>query len=123
MTIEQLAFTGQEHNTFICMVDDEALMKYRSHHDGVDMFQVVDSFDIFKTDTGGRQGRLLTPSKQELQACFGSTDKEKCLQMMLDQGELPKHKRGKTVSAMMGNAFEDRDPHSRLHVERSGRPL
>ena len=45
----------------VCMVNDEMLEKYRHEEEGVTANHVVDSFDIFKFESG-KQGNMLRPS-------------------------------------------------------------
>jgi hypothetical protein len=89
MTIEQLAYTGDDC-TMVCLVDDEMLHKFRRNEDGVTPSHVVDSFDIFKYKSG-KQGMLLRPSKSELNATFGTNERDRCIEFMLYKGELPLH--------------------------------
>jgi ribosome maturation protein Sdo1 len=119
MTIEQLTYHAEEQGcTMVVLVDDDMLNKYRDHEDGVTATHVVDSFDIFKFESG-KQGNMLRPSKTELQAIFGTTKVDQAIDFMLEKGELPTHRTKK------GNERDGskQDPHSRFHVERSGRPL
>jgi hypothetical protein len=118
MTIEQLTYTG-DNCTMVCLVDDEMLQKYRHHEEGVVPSHVVDSFDIFKFESG-KQGTLSRPSKSEMSAIFGTNNKDRAIEFMLEKGKLQSHHgrtNGEGEQALMNNAK------SRYHVERSGRPL
>lgn len=116
MTIEQLTYTG-DSCTMVCLVDDEMLGKYRDHEDGVTVTDVVDSFDIFKFESG-KQGAMLRPSKAELSSTFGTNDKDQVMEFMLEKGQLPVHRKKSKDS---GSSAAKANP--RFHVERSGRPL
>mmetsp|Transcript_82109 Transcript_82109/g.230362 ORF Transcript_82109/g.230362 Transcript_82109/m.230362 type:complete len:118 (-) Transcript_82109:181-534(-) len=117
MTIEQLTYTGNGC-TMVCLVDDEMLDKYRHHEEGITPSHVVDSFDIFKFESG-KQGTMSRPSKAELNAMFGTNNKDRAIEFMLEKGQLPVHrnKKGRDTNSDSTNA------NPRFHVERSGRPL
>jgi len=117
MTVEQLTFT-EDGCTMVCLVDDEMLGKYRQHEEGITANHVVDSFDIFKFESG-KQGTLLRPSKVELNSIFGTTDKDEAIEIMLQRGNLAVH-HTKTNKEGSDTHVE---ANSRFHVGRSGRPL
>mmetsp|Transcript_44863 Transcript_44863/g.65932 ORF Transcript_44863/g.65932 Transcript_44863/m.65932 type:complete len:117 (+) Transcript_44863:72-422(+) len=116
MTIEHLTYTNEDNQTMVLLVDDQMFGKY--HNDeGVTASQVVDSYDVFKYETG-RQGTLFRPSKTELETAFGTNNADKVVEFMLDNGKL------RVRSQRHGNKKEHKNnTHSRLHVEHSGRPL
>lgn len=117
MTIEQLTYNG-DNSTMVCLVDDEMLRKYRQHADGITPSHVVDSFDIFKFESG-KQGTMLRPSKTELESIFGTTDKEKAIEFMLQNGTMPVHH---TKTKKEGSDTHV-DGNSRVQVDRRGRPV
>ena len=103
----------------VCLVDDEMLGKYRGHEEGVSVTDVVDSFDIFKFESG-KQGAMLRPSKAELSSTFGTNNTDAVIEFMLEKGHLPVHrKKGKGG----GSGDDHGKSNPRFHVERSGRPL
>lgn len=117
MTIEQLTFTS-DNCTMVCLVDDEMLDKYRHHEAGITASHVVDSFDIFKFESG-KQGTLARPSKAEMSSVFGTANKDQAIEFMLEKGQLPIHRgrKNKETPETLVNT------NLRFHVERSGRPL
>lgn len=119
MTIEQLTFTTEDGCTMVCLVDDEMLGKYRQHEEGITASHVVDSFDIFKFESG-KQGAMLRPSKAELNSVFGTANKDDAIEFMLQKGQLPVHRAKKNKG---GDSGSNVNANSRFHVERSGRPL
>ena len=91
---EQLTYTPpakvNEHpNTMVLLVDPDMLQKYRGGDTSIPLAAIVDSFEIFKFDTPGKEGRLAHPSKAELQSVFGTTDETKIVEFMLERGQLP----------------------------------
>ena len=117
MTIEQLTYAGTGC-TMVCLVDDEMLDKYRRHEDGITPGHVVDSYDIFKYESG-KQGTMMRPSKAELSSTFGTDNKESVIEFMLEKGQLPVRRTKKNT----GGGEDDKKHNPRFHVERSGRPL
>ncbi len=115
MTIEQLTYTG-DSCTLVCLVDDEMLEKYRQGEQGITVSHVVDSFDIFKFESG-KQGTLSRPSNSEMSAILGTSNKDDAIELMLEKGQLPVHRgtKSKDDSESLVNTND------RSHMERSGR--
>ena len=91
---EQLTYTPpakvNEHpNTMVLLVDPDMLQKYRGGDTSIPLAAIVDSFEIFKFDAPGKEGRLAHPSKAELQAAFDTTNETKIVEFMLAHGQLP----------------------------------
>ena len=122
MTIEHLLYTPQQdptnHHpaTMVMLVDSDAYLK-RSQS-GEPIANIMDSFDVFKY-ASGQHGELVRPNKSEISSVFGTTNVDDIASFMLENGHLHGHVAKKKVD----HSDEESDPHSRMHVPRSGRPL
>lgn len=91
----QLTYTPQASNvnehpsTMVLLVDPDVLQKYRAGDKSIPLAAIVDSFEIFKYETPGKEGRLAHPSKTELQAAFDTTNETQIVEFMLAHGQLP----------------------------------
>jgi ribosome maturation protein Sdo1 len=119
MTIEHLLYTPQDSHppsTMVMLVDDDMLEKYQ-RGDDVDVSQVIDSRDVFKYENG-KHGKLIHPSKSEIESAFGTTKINDEAIFMLKNGSVHGRSKGST------KRYEDASAkHSRMHVPHSGRPL
>jgi len=80
--------TGDEHpHTFVLMVDSEMLEKQKKDP-SIPIAEVVDSFDILKYEIPGKSGRLVRPSKRELEDVFKTKNEDDIVAFMLSNGEL-----------------------------------
>ena len=127
MTIEHLLFTPQQDptnhhpTTMVMLVDGDAYEKSQKGSSGEfgPAANIVDSFDVFKY-ASGQHGELVRPNKSEISSVFGTTNVDEIANFMLKNGHLHGGKGKKK------GHFDDEteaDPHSRMHVPRSGRPL
>ncbi|KAF8920956.1 hypothetical protein EDD21DRAFT_387165 [Dissophora ornata] len=85
------------------MTEPGMALKYRaqkSHYSGqkkpseeasgsVSLVDVVQTFDIFQTETGkGFEGRAARPAKSDLDAIFGTEDKQEVIERIVLEGEI-----------------------------------
>lgn len=96
MTLEQLVYTPHcgatshdQQPTMVLMVDPDSLHGYQ-HDKSIPLAQVVDSFQVFKYDSG-KSGSICKPSRAEIQQAFGTTRADEVIQLMLEHGSL-RHK-------------------------------
>jgi len=93
MPLQQLVYSPPRHaakqrkEPFVMMVDDEMLHKYQKDR-SIPLTQVVDSFQVFRFANPGTEGELMTPSRNELEDVFGTTDEYKITEFMIDHGVL-----------------------------------
>ena len=100
MPLEQLCYTpkdetmtGDEHpNTYVLMVDSEMYEKQKKDK-SIPNAQVVDSFDLLKYEVPGKSGRLVRPSKREIEDVFKTANEDAVVAFMLANGE-PHGKKG-----------------------------
>ena len=95
MMPEQLTYTPPAANvnehpfTMVVLVDPAMLQKYRDGDTSIPLATIVDSFEIFKYDTPGKEGCLAHPSQAELQSAFDTTNETQIIEFMLAHGQLP----------------------------------
>ena len=91
---EQLTYTPQASNvnehphTMVLLVDPDMLQKYRGGDTSIPLAAIVDSFEIFKFDTPGKEGRLVHPSKAELQSAFDTTNETKIVRASIARSKI-----------------------------------
>lgn len=94
MTICELTYTpsdvptSQEHpHTMVLMVDPDALKRYEKDK-SIALASVVDSFTVMRYDNPGKVGKLVRPSRRELEDTFNTTNEDEIVKFMLSNGEL-----------------------------------
>ena len=133
MTIEHLLYTPQQEggtnthpSTMVMLVDGDMFDRCQRGEDVGSNATVMDSYDVFKY-SNGNQGTLIRPSKTEISEIFGTTDSDAIADFMIKNGHTKTHGRRKNSSGGQSSNNDDNqnseDPHSRMHVARSGRPL
>lgn len=121
MTIEHLLYTPStsgHSNTMVMLVDAEMYDKNQNGEDVGSNASIMDSFDVFKY-SNGNQGTLIRPKKSEISDVFGTTNVDEIADFMIKNGHCNKKSARNDTQGGDGEA----DPHSRMHVPRSGRPL
>ena len=73
----------------VLLVDPDMLQKYRAGDKSIPLASIVDSFEVFKYETPGKEGRLAHPSKTELMSAFDTNNETKIVEFMLAHGQLP----------------------------------
>jgi len=77
---------SQSTDEFMVIVDETEYKRWVEDK-SVAMALVVDSFDVFHSGQGS-QGKLMRPSKQQLETIFGSSKEEDVVLQVLEKGEL-----------------------------------
>ncbi|KAK4054763.1 hypothetical protein OIV83_000687 [Microbotryomycetes sp. JL201] len=73
---------------FIIIVGDEdAAKKWLGGDKTIPLVEIVDSFEVFHSGQGA-QGLLARPSKQQLDAVFGTTKEDEIVQQILEKGRM-----------------------------------
>jgi len=122
--IQKLTYTpkpssANDHpTTMVLLVDEEMYDKYVKGDKTIPVTEIVDSFEIFKFDTPGREGSLGKPSKVELQMAFGGlTNEIDIAEFMLQHGTILGRKAKKGGSGAEGSE-QTRLLESMLHADR-----
>ena len=96
MKLEQLAYTpehtltsDEKPHTYVIFVDEDMYEKYQ-RDSSVPMVNVVDSFDVFKYELPGRSGKLVHPSRREVEDDFGLKNMDDVVAFMLKNGKRAK---------------------------------
>jgi len=77
---------SQSTDEFLVIVDHTEYQRWKEDK-SVALALVVDSFDVFHSGQGS-QGKLMRPSKQQLDAIFGTTKEDQVVEQILSKGEL-----------------------------------
>jgi ribosome maturation protein Sdo1 len=95
-TPTELATSAENPHTMVLMVDKDSYVKYTADASSVAIAEVVGSFDVMQYENPGKAGRLIRPSKRELQECFGTSNQMEVAEFMLKNGKL--HGKNKAIS-------------------------
>lgn len=95
MPLEQLVYTPTDLQTsqdnaptFVVMVDDQMIKEYRKDK-SIPLANVVESFEVFKyADGHGRSGKLMRPSKREIEDTFNTSNEDEVIEYIIANGEL-----------------------------------
>lgn len=93
MGIQQIMYTEEKEAcderpcTMVMMVDPLILKKYRKDK-SIPLVSVFDSFEVFKFDKPGHEGKLVKPSAQELKATFKTTKDIAIAEFMIAKGQV-----------------------------------
>jgi ribosome maturation protein Sdo1 len=68
------------------MVQPDMHEKYKKDK-SIALANVVDSFDVLKYELPGRSGKMVMPSKSEIEEVFGTTKEDEVVKFMLEHGE------------------------------------
>jgi ribosome maturation protein Sdo1 len=77
---------SQSTDEFMVIVDNSEYQRWKEDK-SVAIALVVDSFDVFHSGQGS-QGKMMRPSKQQLDSIFGTTREEEVVEQILSKGEL-----------------------------------
>jgi len=84
---------------FFVLANPDELSKWHSDK-SVPLVDVVQSFQIFETDSGGVQGVVARPSKQTLASCFDTANEDAIIKTILTEGDVRGHMSANTRTAI-----------------------
>ncbi|KXN72290.1 DUF1960-domain-containing protein [Conidiobolus coronatus NRRL 28638] len=94
-----------EHNKdiFVYVEDVELLKKWKSDST-IPLAQVVQSFDIFDTDTGSHTGKASKASKSTISNALGTDNPDDAIKKILHEGEIVKVSTATTKTGVYVNS-------------------
>ncbi len=82
----KVVYRGDEHNEFFVIANAGMVSKYKSDKT-IPLIDVVQSFDILTTTTGGNTGEAIRPAKGLLESCFNTTNEDEIVKTIIEKGE------------------------------------
>lgn len=94
MPLSELIYTphdtltsDERPHTFVLMVDPEMYAKQKKDK-SIPLAEVVGSFQVLKYELPGRSGKMVKPSRREVEDVFGTTNEDNLVSFMLEKGKL-----------------------------------
>ncbi|KAI9361445.1 ribosome maturation protein [Pilaira anomala] len=82
----KVVYKGADHTEFFVIANAGMVAKYRSDKT-IPLIDVVQSFDIFTTTTGGNTGEAVHPAKGLLESTFNTSNKDEIVKTIIEKGE------------------------------------
>ncbi|KAI8054862.1 ribosome maturation protein [Thamnidium elegans] len=82
----KVVYRGTDNTEFFVIANAGMVNKYRSDK-STPLIDVVQSFDIFTTNTGGNTGEAMSPSKGLLESSFNTSNEDEIVKTIIEKGE------------------------------------
>ncbi|KAG2192884.1 ribosome maturation protein [Mucor mucedo] len=82
----KVVYKGADNTEFFVIANAGMVSKYRSDKT-TPLIDVVQSFDILTTTTGGNTGEALHPPKGILESNFNTSNKDEIVKIIIEKGE------------------------------------
>ncbi|KAJ3094534.1 hypothetical protein HDU97_007959 [Phlyctochytrium planicorne] len=98
----------QEKDTFYVIANKEELESYRGGDTSIALANVVESYDIYESQSGGASGKSLRANHQRLSSCFNKDKEDDIMAFILKTGQvqplpLDKHKLNHNSAILPGH--------------------
>ena len=85
---QRIGYPAQHPRFFTFITSQDMLAAYRKNPSGVALTEVIESFDVWCTEHGGSEGKLVRPSHDQLKEVFGTHDIGAVLGRILTEGNV-----------------------------------
>ena len=82
----KIVYKGADNNEFFIIANSAEVAKYKTDKT-IPLVEVVQSFDVFTTNTGGNTGEAVHPPKGLLESSFNTSNKDEIVKVILEKGE------------------------------------
>lgn len=83
----KVVLKGSDNTEFFVIANEGMVEKWRSDK-STPLVEVVQSFDIFTTNSGGNTGEYISPSKGLLESNFNTTNDDDIVKKIVAEGEV-----------------------------------
>lgn len=82
----KVVYRGSENVEFFVIANADMVAKYRADKT-IPLIDVVQSFDILTTSTGGNTGEAIRPAKGLLESNFNTSNQDEIVKTIIEKGE------------------------------------